>query len=70
MTCGSVYEQVFNQSIGHVSDNYDRQVAKLYTNIYQEGWLACLTELGIPLKHLAWTKEALEVVLSNSIEPY
>ena len=32
--------------------------------------MACLKELGIPVDHPAWTKAALEVELSDSLEPY
>ncbi|GFZ01025.1 hypothetical protein Acr_14g0006600 [Actinidia rufa] len=44
----TVYEWVFNRGISGVGDNHDKQVAKLCPGIFMEGWLACLTKLGIP----------------------
>ena len=65
-----VYEQVFNRGINRAVDNYDRQVAELCPGIFMEGWLACLTELGIPKDNPAWAKATLATKLPESPEPY
>ena len=65
-----MYDRICNRGINRVSDNCDRQLAKLHLGMYQEGWLACLTELDIPADHLAWSKAAPEMELSNSPKPY
>ena len=53
VACGEVYRKVFDQGFERVGDIYERQLAELHPGIYQEGWLACLKELGIPSYHPA-----------------
>ncbi|GFS39666.1 hypothetical protein Acr_00g0064260 [Actinidia rufa] len=57
-------------TVTEARDNYDKQLAKLRPDIYQEGLMACLKELDIPVDHPAWTKATPEVELLNSLESY
>ncbi|GFS36783.1 hypothetical protein Acr_00g0048010 [Actinidia rufa] len=66
----SVYERVFNRSISQAGNKYYCRVAKLHPGIYQEGWIACLTELSVPAEHSTWTKAPSEVKLSDFPDPY
>ena len=47
IACGPVFERVYNREIDRAGDNYDKQLANLRLAIIQEGWLACLKELGV-----------------------
>ena len=47
-----------------------RQVAKLCSDIFQEGLLACLKELSIPTDHPAWATAAPELALSDFLKDY
>ncbi|GFY84010.1 hypothetical protein Acr_03g0007840 [Actinidia rufa] len=69
VTCGHVYKRVFNRGISLAGDNYDRQVVALRPRILMEGWLACLTDLGIPEDNPTWSKAVLAVELLESSEP-
>ncbi|GFZ04422.1 hypothetical protein Acr_16g0010460 [Actinidia rufa] len=37
-------------------DNYNKQVIKVFFESFLEGWLACLSELGIPKDNPTWVK--------------
>ena len=65
-----VYEWVFNHGYNRAGDSYERQVVKLPPNIHKEGWLGCLKEFGIPVKHPTWTMAVLRVELPNFLEAY
>ncbi|GFZ19774.1 hypothetical protein Acr_28g0004790 [Actinidia rufa] len=67
---GLVYVWIFNWGISRVGENYDMRIAKLHPGIFMEGWLAYLSELGIPEDNPAWAKAALEAELHKSLEPY
>ena len=54
VACGHVYKGV-NQT----RDNYNKQVAEVYSNAFLEGWLAYLTDLGIPENNPVWAKATL-----------
>ena len=45
-------------------------MAELHPKIYLDGWLAYLTELGIPTNNLTETKATPKVELSDSSESY
>ncbi|GFS29533.1 hypothetical protein Acr_00g0007130 [Actinidia rufa] len=47
-----------------------RQLAELRLGVFQEGWLACLKELKIPLDHPAWSSFAPPIQLPASPERY
>ena len=65
VTSGEVFEQVFNRGYNRAGDFYEKQVAELRPIIFQEGWRACLRELGTPSDHPAWTAAAPPVKLPN-----
>ncbi|GFS42078.1 hypothetical protein Acr_00g0077960 [Actinidia rufa] len=65
-----VYERVFNHGYNRAGDFYERQVAKLHPNIFQEGWLAYLKELGTPAEHPGWIVAALEPELMHLPKGY
>ena len=67
---GSVFEWVYNQGINRAGDNYNKQLAELCPNIFQEGWLACLKEVVIPSNHHAWSWAPPEVELMDPPKPY
>ncbi|GFZ01187.1 hypothetical protein Acr_14g0008220 [Actinidia rufa] len=50
--------------------NHAQQLAELRPGVFQEGWLACLKELQIPLDHPAWSSPAPPVQLPVSPERY
>ncbi|GFS42474.1 hypothetical protein Acr_00g0080030 [Actinidia rufa] len=41
-----------------VGDNYSRQVIKIHSEAFMEGWTACLVNLGIPKDNPTWAKAA------------
>ncbi|GFZ15663.1 hypothetical protein Acr_25g0000720 [Actinidia rufa] len=63
-----VYKKLFDRAFERAGDVDERQLAELYPNIFQEGWLACLKELQIPLDHPAWSFPAPPVQLLASPE--
>ena len=52
ITNGSIFKRVYNQGFDRVNNNYDRQLANLRPGIFQDGCLACLKKLGVPLNIL------------------
>ncbi|GFY92591.1 hypothetical protein Acr_08g0009870 [Actinidia rufa] len=46
------------------------ELAELRPGVFQEGWLACLKELKIPLDHPAWSSPAPPIQFSASPERY
>ncbi|GFZ07011.1 hypothetical protein Acr_18g0011810 [Actinidia rufa] len=68
--CGEVYKKLFDRAFERAGDVYERQLAELRPGIFQEGWLACLKELQIPLDHPAWSSPAPLVQLPASPERY
>ncbi|GFS37066.1 hypothetical protein Acr_00g0049540 [Actinidia rufa] len=56
--CGEVYKKLFDRAFKQAGDVYERQLAELRPGVFQEGWLACLKELQIPLDHPAWSSPA------------
>ncbi|GFS29075.1 hypothetical protein Acr_00g0005230 [Actinidia rufa] len=50
--------------------NQAQQLAELRLDVFQEGWLACMKELKIPLDHPAWLSPAPLVQLPASPERY
>ncbi|GFS29814.1 hypothetical protein Acr_00g0008640 [Actinidia rufa] len=44
-----------------------QKVAELRPNIYQEGWIACFTELDIFADHPVWTKAASESAKEDDV---
>ncbi|GFY86368.1 hypothetical protein Acr_05g0000070 [Actinidia rufa] len=68
--CGEVYKKLFDRAFERAGDVYERQLAELRPGVFQEGWLACLKELQIPLDHPAWSFPALLVQLPASPERY
>ncbi|GFZ00552.1 hypothetical protein Acr_14g0001870 [Actinidia rufa] len=46
--------KIFDRAFERAEDVYEKQLAKLRPGAFQEGWLACLKELEIPLDHPAW----------------
>ena len=68
--CGEVYKKLFDRAFEQAEDVYERQLAELLPGIFQEGWLACLKELQIPLDHPAWSSPAPPVQLPVSPERY
>lgn len=51
-----------------MGNNYDRLVAEPHLRIFIEGWLACLTNLGVPED--AWSMVAPTAELPESPKPY
>ncbi|GFZ14427.1 hypothetical protein Acr_24g0006170 [Actinidia rufa] len=68
VACGPVYEWVFDRGISRVRDNYDKQVTKLCPGIFMDGWLACITKLGIPKDNPTWAKITPEAELLKSLK--
>ncbi|GFZ01113.1 hypothetical protein Acr_14g0007480 [Actinidia rufa] len=68
--CGEVYKKLFDRAFERAGDVYERQLAELRPGVFQEGWLACLKELQIPLDHPAWSSPAPPVQLPASPERY
>ncbi|GFZ09193.1 hypothetical protein Acr_20g0010010 [Actinidia rufa] len=68
--CGEVYKKLFDRAFERAGDVYERQLAKLCPDIFQEGWLACLKELKIPLDHPSWSSPAPSIQLPASSERY
>ena len=60
----------FNGGISRVRDNYSKQVAKIHPETFIEGWIACLTEFGIPEDNPAWDKAAHAPELPEPLTPY
>ncbi|GFS32498.1 hypothetical protein Acr_00g0023010 [Actinidia rufa] len=69
-TCGEVYKKLFDHAFERAGDVYERQLAELRPDVFQEGWLAYLKELQIPLDHPAWSSPAPPVQLPASPERY
>ncbi|GFY94385.1 hypothetical protein Acr_09g0008310 [Actinidia rufa] len=69
VACGPMYERVFNWGISRAGDNYDRQVAELRPDIYQEGWIACLIELGISAKEYMNQLAEKDAAIAPKINP-
>lgn len=68
--CAEVYKKLFDRAFERAGDVYERQLAELRPGVFQEGWLACLKELKIPLDHPAWSSPAPPVQLPASPERY
>ncbi|GFS40462.1 hypothetical protein Acr_00g0068690 [Actinidia rufa] len=68
--CGEVYKKLFDRTFERAGDVYERQLAEFRPGVFQEGWLACLKELQIPLDHPAWSSPAPPVQLPASPERY
>ena len=49
-----VFQKIFDCGFNQAGDSYEKQLVELRPSIFQEGWLAYLKELEIPLNHLAW----------------
>ncbi|GFY88775.1 hypothetical protein Acr_06g0007150 [Actinidia rufa] len=64
--CGEVYKKLFDRAFEQAGDVYERQLAELRPGIFQEGWLACLKELKIPLDHPAWSSPTPPIQLPAS----
>ena len=69
VACGSVFERVYNREIDLADNNYDKQLANLFPNVFQEGWLACLRELGIPLNILLGVRLPLQSSQWTPLKP-
>ena len=65
-----MYERVFNRGMSRAGNNYDSQVAELHPSIFQESWIACLTELDIFSNHPTWAKVTPKVELPNFLDLY
>ena len=70
VACDPVYERVFDMGVNRAGDNYVRQVARVRSESFLEGWLACLAELGVPEDNPAWTNAALAPVFPEPPVPY
>ena len=68
--CADVYKKLFDRAFERAGDAYEKQLAELRPGVFQEGWLACLKELQIPLDHPAWSSPAPPVQLPSSPEQY
>ena len=45
IACSKVYKKIFDRAFERARDVYEKQLAKLRLEIFQEGWLTCLKEL-------------------------
>ncbi|GFS42840.1 hypothetical protein Acr_00g0082000 [Actinidia rufa] len=52
------------------AEDDQEEVTELRPRIFMEGWLACLTELGIPEDNLPWAKTAPATEFPEPPEPY
>lgn len=68
--CAEVYKKLFDRAFERAGDAYEKQLAELRPGVFQEGWLACLKELKVPLDHPAWSSPAPPVQLPPSPERY
>ena len=48
MASGKVFQKVFDRGYNRAGNSYEKQVAELCPDIFQEDWLICLRELGTP----------------------
>ncbi|GFS40363.1 hypothetical protein Acr_00g0068120 [Actinidia rufa] len=67
---GEVYKKLFDRAFERAGDVYERQLAEIRPGVFQEGWLAYLKELQIPLDHPTWSSPAPPVQLPASPERY
>ena len=70
MAYGEVFRKVFDCGYEQAGDSYERQIVELGPGIFQEGWFACLRELGTPSDHPAWTAPAPSVELLDLLVAY
>ncbi|GFY88976.1 hypothetical protein Acr_06g0009160 [Actinidia rufa] len=71
-TLNEEFSEMFWDLLGvsRVGDNYSRQVAKIRSDAFMEGWTACLTELDIPEDNGVWAKAAPAPEFPKSSAPY
>ncbi|GFS41177.1 hypothetical protein Acr_00g0072800 [Actinidia rufa] len=65
-----VADRVFTKGANWARDNYSRQVTKVRSKSFLEGWLTCMAELIVLKDNPAWTKAALAPEFPEPPTPY